>query len=380
MSKVGRSNLGNQSNSLLSLRTNSKQRKSNQILIKSTTNSKRTYFNFGQNQASSCALNYLCGVIDARNNMVKVFETEVCTDLADQPLAVPHSASESSTTDGDNKYTKSRLLLGEAFGTRKTKQILSSYSKNKIVARDITSKNIIFDKVDDSITQSSQSSADQPLECLPSRNPKAKKIEEIYPIRSLMPSETFDYISSAVSKEIKRQKGSFEGDSLIANLKLSDFVATKLKNIPQTTQGDLLAERLTAIIYLNGLVQVLKFMDRTFKSEALLATFSDSKLGTLIFSEFFNADLEQAKVEKIESLNRHKLLSKLCVLVLTLDGFCTDLSETSTTLKLPVLKVCEYFKLLGCEIQNRSVSVSKGVNTIEASKTRRKIAVLKPLP
>lgn len=281
-------------------------------------------------------------------------------------------SAKEAAKDATSAYYKSRLLLGESFGTRKTKQILNSLDKNRIDMGQLESQSAFIGKsLDTSIHKISEAlerekdldkdTASGPAatsdSLLPPHNAQTKRVEEIYKMQDLIPGEVYYSLQVKPIVASLQKKDADLLEEAIAPYSLQDSILGRIKSlaaIVTTPSEKALTHTVRCLIYLNHLLS-FRELNETKVNGDLSASMpmATSDLVASLLSRFTETVTVSTGLQryKLSSACRDRLVIHICILLLILDGFRTNTARLSVALKVSSLKAVDYLKAVGCTIE-----------------------------
>lgn len=332
------------------------------------------------------AISYAVGILDEENGEIELmpatlfYQKRIISKMEKEeniptPTAGGTSASPNSLESGE--YIKSRLLLGESFGTRKTKAMLHSMERNKIDMNQLNAQNtFITSKLDKAISKiqekelidkevaqqqaaaKNDSSIIEGSGLIPDHCPSAIMPHLIYPISFLVPEVIIECCRLSDAPALRDAM-------LITSISIEDWKEFEEKySIPIIISSSLPSsafpedsseteEKWSLIIFTLALFKFRLLSEGKLNSITSPIPFiNDSSFSSLLklYAEEVNSNSGN-KRWKVSSLSKDKLLSHLCVCFLHLKGQRVDAAHLSATLSLPMSKMCEYFKAVGCKLE-----------------------------
>ena len=339
---------------------------------------------------------YALALIDEEKKSVELFDAEVL--IPSKSVIENEDGSQQDSKESDlalEDYMKSKILLGESFGTKKTRQILSSYERHRIDVNQMGSQETFIANTIDSAINSinSQSNGDKAVEgggqeedlsdesaIFPRRNINASKVEEVYKLNDVIPKEVYSSIMVQPFLDCIKSKNREQFETLILENGIVESVVPRLNSlmgIKQGTSDNSLTHTLRCLISLNILLSFRNLNEGKVNGDLC----SLIPLCTAPFEEYlkntFTESIALAKGAsrlKLSTLCRDRLIIYISVLILLLDGFRLNATRLASILKLTMIKTTEYLKAVGCtfESANDETSMVSGKKAAAV-----KVAVLK---
>lgn len=345
-------------------------RKTHQRVLKSETDKTNVRAcNFGDLQASS-DYHYLVCVVDEEKGVGQVYDAE---RFAAQRTVKLLEAKEAAASAGSSRaptpvqdYKAAKALLGETFGTKKVKQALHSQEKNQINIGQLESSSAGFinrslDRSIDRIQEETEmasaattaSSSEAPgidvAGLLPPFSATASRVEDIYQVKDIIPNDAF----YAMPVDEFAEDSSESWEVLQKRFGVTDFVLERIRNASSVSDG---GHRLRCLLYLHYLMRFRELKEGSLNSEASLQKALPGASAALLshlldtFTEAVTVASGQAR-RKLSALCKDRLISHICILALILEpGFRVNLTILSTVLHLPVTRMTDHFKAVGCTI------------------------------
>jgi DNA-directed RNA polymerase I subunit RPA49 len=257
------------------------------------------------------------------------------------------------------KYYEQRAALGEAFGSKKAKKIISEAVKNKIDAEQLQDlETAIVDTVKTSTenlpsqeTRQKALSEDRPI---PPYNLEATQPSAIYPIvDGLLSNREYSAIkTNAIEQE------SIEKNRMALFPKASQFITSRVSSTLNAPGNH--THRLKLLYYASLLMAVYEHRRVSSKTAlaARLGSVPEVLLSGIIekFTAVRSGQFGKAKDRNfiIDPTHESKLLCYLLVLILNIEQFHVDVNSFTTELGLKASKLVDLCKAIGCDV--RSIS------------------------
>lgn len=348
--------------------------------------------NFGENSAATLPYHYAVALIDTERHTAELFDAELFisrrivknlekADAAATSAALSAANQKSNAVqpkkkEDANEYLKSRALLGESFGTAKTKKILSSIERNKINMDQLASQAAFISKnIDTSISRTTAASdpgADSALtqdageeaytvsssgNVLPPHNPKTSKVEDIYRVHDLIAEKAYASLDvSSLAASVREGDGAAL-ERAKRELFLRDEVEGRIREImslERVPDEAVLTHTLRCLVYMNYMLLLRELNETKINcklSESLPMASAD--LLAALLSQFTEAITtgNGKQRHKIPAVCKDRLMVHICILALTLDGFRTNVAKLSVALRISTIKANQYLKAIGCVIE-----------------------------
>lgn len=328
------------------------ERKSKQICLKGETDKLRLIVsNFGAPAAGN--FKYYLALVetgsDGQDKAVTLVQPEIFAKTEKQLKTLQEATSRSTSpapstaAEANVDYRTAQTQLGEAFGTKKRKQALSSLEKNQIdiqqlqnsssnfISRSIDAKSALSSRASTPVSTSSAGLVDNGV--LPPYSPTAADPDLVFP----------ELIPSLILPEIRCLPPLDKHNSV------SDFVR-------QLGQKCLLEEKLPRLLYLHFLILFSQMTEYQINNPQLLSCtlygLSNNSLQYLLgsFTEtVFAAGGKQRY--KFSAPKKDRLLAYIIVLALSLHpNWRCSVNDLSLTLKVSITKITQCMKACGCKI------------------------------
>jgi DNA-directed RNA polymerase I subunit RPA49 len=375
-----------QTNCEFSLSHNKQSRKCSQMRIHADSD-RITYegHNYGKHSLSTLPYRYVVALLDDDKQQATLFEPELflCNRVIKNQQAEAAgkdgeddiTSTSPPTTVEQSEYSRSRMLLGESFGTKKTKQMLSSLDRNKININQLASQSsFIGRRLDCSIDRistetngkdkqlssdndgDSLSISDEAL--LPPHDAKTKNITEIYKMENLIPQEVYYSLNVGAFVDALKSKNSTTLASAMEAYDLEESVSGRIKAL-----GSL--SKMPAEASIEHTVRCLLYLHYLLRFRALNESkINSGKLSSILplASEELIASLRKQYTEaiagshgkeryKVSNVSKDKLIIHIAIMTLLLDGFRVNVARLAASLKLPAVKMGEYMKSVGCVLE-----------------------------
>ena len=342
-------------------------RKSTQLRIQ-TENDRIRYegVNFGRHSAKNLPYKYAVAILDGDG--AQIFEPElfVCSRVIKKQESISPLSSVNTEESTASEYVRSRMLLGESFGTKRTKQLLSSMDRHKINIEQLVSQsNFISKNIDTSARERPKVEDAEDVEAgiveaaglLPPHNKKTTIITDVYRIQDLMSHEVYhslqvrDLVEALDKKDLALLKTAMEPYRVEETVESRFTALASLAKLPDTSA---LTHLVRCLIYLNHLLH-FRALNETKLNGDLFAQLpmATEDLISHLLSQFAECifTTNGKKRFKLSNISRDRLIVHACILALTLDGFRTNVVKLSAALKLGAAKMGEYFKSAGCTLE-----------------------------
>lgn len=337
--------------------------------------------NHGEPSLSHRPHRYAVALIDTAQRTARIFDADLFAgrrivkslEEAMGRVSEPEEADEGVATAEAQK--RSWMLLHESFGTQKTKRLLSSRERNRIDIVQLETQSSFISKALDSGVgriaegQSADLKGEEtggasagnapgggPLPLLPPHSKVARRVEEIYRIQDLIPSSVYFALDVA---EIVAALGNKEAEPLaeaVAPHELHQQVRERLETLQKvagTHTSQTLEHTVRCLLYLDCLLKFRALNETKLNGDfsPALPMATSEVLSTLLatFAEIVTVGTGRQRY-RLSPLCRDRLIAHVCILVLILDGFRTSATRLGALLQLPVSRMYEYLKAVGCTL------------------------------
>ncbi|KAK9240866.1 RNA polymerase I associated factor, A49-like protein [Lipomyces kononenkoae] len=269
--------------------------------------------------------------------------------------------------------------LGEAFGTKKAKKVISDLERNKIEAEKLES---YADSIVDNIKTATenlpsagslreQQSEERPI---PPFNEDADDLNNIYPLEGLLTKEEFGSIRVGA---IFREQDEKKRVSLLP-FTASEYINNRVARI--NNENDM--QKLKLLYYASllmglynnrrisnkrALLQKLNYPAEILVN-GLIEKFTESKVGKV--------GKEQDASFTITPKKEDRLLCYLFAICLRIDDYCVETPGLTAELSLRPTRVQDLFKALGCKIRPCSSAQKEALGLTAAEAANYKLATL----
>lgn len=349
------------------------ERKAHQrVLFAESSRIAVTATNFGE-QVPCDDFNYVVCVLDDNECTGAVYDAEFMvsgrTVKAIEAARTEKATEEISRGPTPVDYRAAKALLGETFGTRKAKQALNSLTKNQINIDQLESNAASFinrnlDKSLDRMASAAEADAaggmisgqvmQDSMGILPPFNSTTSKVEQIYQIKSIIPESIWNSLSVSDFSTSSNEPW----EALQQRYQMCDYVLDRIRNMLDEGGSGISEERLKSLLYLHLLFKLKEAKEGLLNNEAgLQKAFPEASPAVInhLLETFTESLTINGKIKrKLSSLSKDRLLSHLCILTLLVEEpktFRVNLTLLSTILKIPVTKMTDYFKAVGCAIE-----------------------------
>ncbi|KAK9359070.1 RNA polymerase I associated factor, A49-like protein [Lipomyces starkeyi] len=272
-----------------------------------------------------------------------------------------------------------RNALGEAFGTKRAKRVISDLERNKIEAEKLES---YADSIVDNIKTATenlpsadalreQQSEERPI---PPCNEDADDLNSIYPLYGLLSKEEFVAIRVGA---IFREQDEKKRTSLLP-FKTSEYINNRVARINNENEMQKLK-----LLYYASLLMGLYNNRRISNKRALLQKLDHPAeiLVNSLIQKFTDNKVGKVGKEKDASFTitpkmEDKLLCYLFVTCLRIDEYSVEIPLLTAELSLRPTRVQDLFKALGCKIRPCSSAQKEALGLTTAEAANYKLATL----
>ncbi|KAJ1981938.1 DNA-directed RNA polymerase I subunit rpa49 [Dimargaris cristalligena] len=343
---------------------------------------------YGSQRASPLFSKYLIGVYDPATRTVKLQEAPVLT-FARQVKAlknVPACLQDLMPDDVSNAAASAGQMmdsrLGMAFGTRRTKVMLSNVEKNRLNFDTLTTNEgavqSAIQTVDVHVANLDTVHDDGSTELLPRCNSTTEDVSQIYKLSAIIGSADLKSISvqrflDEVLNPPKPEKGvevapeeKFHGEPLF----LSKFVKSKVQAIIANGQEN--SESMAALIYLNSLIHFARkgrmFFARNPGQDPQHVL--PARIVTRMHNQFSGQAITEDGFRRrvISDVDTHRLRCYILIMVLLFNNYIVDIDAIAPELQLDSPTCVKYCRMIGCVVKgsNRDPTVSQSTATLSA--------------
>ncbi|KAK9467410.1 RNA polymerase I associated factor, A49-like protein [Lipomyces arxii] len=272
-----------------------------------------------------------------------------------------------------------RNALGEAFGTKKAKRVISELERNRIEADKLESyAESIVDNIKTATENlpsaevlKQQQSDERPI---PPCVETATELDGIYPIYSIVPKDEFNAIKVS---PIFREKDVAKKAALLP-FKTSEYINDRIAKIDNENQ----LPKLKLLYYVSLLIGF--YNNRRMSSKKLLLQKLNYPAETLVnglIDRFTDVKVGKFGKEKDASFVitprlEDKLLCYLFAACLRIDEYMVETPVLANELSLRPIKAQELFKALGCKIKACTATQKQVLGLSNAEAANYKLAVL----
>lgn len=274
------------------------------------------------------------------------------------------TAAEKSVSSAAAKYYAAKTALGEAFGTRKTKQAIHSAEKNTIDIQQLkqSASTFINRTIDDTISRmatpldpaaTAAASEDQSLinyELLPPLNLKASRLSDIYPLVTVVPQ---DVMAAMPLSDLPAASDVNGWLACARQWNMHSFIVDRLR------KPGLLVEHSQLLLILHWLLLFRQQREATLNDlgtlreklagppapllEWMLKEFAE--VGTVMFRG------KPTTRYLLPSTRKDRLLNWICIIMLHLDEHRTNATILSACLQVTLVKISDHFRAIGATLE-----------------------------
>ncbi|KAJ8102136.1 RNA polymerase I associated factor, A49-like protein [Lipomyces tetrasporus] len=320
---------------------------------------------------------YYVGVYDPATRTVELMHTPVMTTT--RTIKAYKKKAIAAVKQANVQNRVQRNALGEAFGTKKAKRVISDLERNKIEAEKLeTYADSIVDNIKtatenlpsaDALRE--QQSEERPI---PPCDEGADDLNNIYPLYGLVSKEEFVAIRVGA---IFREKDEKKRAALLP-FKNSEYINSRVARINNENE----MQRLK-LLYYASLLMGLYNNRRMSNKRALLQKLNHPAeiLVTGLIQKFTDSKVGKVGREKDASFTitpkmEDKLLCYLFVTCLRIDEYSVETPLLAAELSLRPTRVQDLFKALGCKIRPCTSAQKEALGLTNAEAANYKLATL----
>lgn len=304
-----------------------------------------------------------------------------------QIRSLAHKSTELDDADMADRM-RARNALGETFGTKKAKKAIKEAERNQV---DVEAMANVAGYIQQDIAENTdilptrenikaEADAQRPL---PPYDQSGGSLEEVYKISSLISDPEFN--SCKVDKLLTAKDASAiaqllpSGDSV--NYIIERLVALK------TVKGNKSSRTKVRLLLYMSYLFAFRTLGRQSRSKVQERTGAPPVIVDGLFSKFTETARGSTK-SSMTPFTQAKLLNYILVLTLHVDDNSVDPSQIAKELSMPVQKINESFKSLGCQLVALNLAEREKVNVLnnqrgeesqDASKSARRATLKIPL-
>jgi len=332
---------------------------------------------------------YLIAKFNPNTNQLVVSDSVALVSIRNLPNRLKRAADDAI----DSSYIQQRTQLGLAFGTKKAIRELNTQQRNKLDQSSFGTSKSLSNLLQSEIqTQSSSLPSTETIEQsanlarpIPTPNLSATHPKHVYDMNQVVPKNEF----TSLDLEPIIAADNFKDRHSVFPYRRSRFVQNKLRQLfPAANVGLPLSDKdRTKLGYVYQLSFLFAFRQAATpnKDHNLTRQNLADKLNApvVVVDGLLNRYTELVQVgnqqkRKLTSTSQAKLISYLCVLILFLDNWSTDVGLVAADLGMGENKVQELFKSLGCSIispstgeRDRLLELGIAANPAEARRARK---------
>ncbi|RMX46952.1 hypothetical protein pdam_00011933 [Pocillopora damicornis] len=321
-----------------------KRKRQRKTVIAETDGMEYTGCNFGQFSRSSGLCKYVLGVYNERTEVMKMYDTEMVTL---QPKVL------------------------EAFGSKRKKRAMASRQRNKV---DDTDLNLKVSDVLESLAKETLEATDgvEQQSTIPPYNLKATTAADVYKLNDIISPgeyEALQRISQEIKNADKEKISEWRNEKRFPEYVLQHIAVMSVKSTKRLHQS-------CCLLYLSYMMTLysLNYQDLRKKDPLPMVPAGIKKKLLSSFS------LEKGRSRAVPKRLKDKLVSYILVLALIIDEFSLDFAVIMKDLKMPIPRLTNHLKAVGCIISSSKVGPGKK-KMDDGTSIVNKTAVLKvPLP
>lgn len=338
--------------------------------------------NTGPLSGSTLPYRHVVALLDTRSGVATLYDgdlfvtsrrsklqqdLEVADRLKTEAAEKDARNNELTSQERSEKYSKSKALLGAAFGTRKTKSMLASLDRNRIDDKAIQGQSRLIKKsvnakalvIEDSVDSNIETIVNDDL-LLPPYNKTTDNAASIYPVYGLVPIELAEALKSAID--------------LNTTEAIHPLINSIISTEDESIETHVLALTLTAMIHfrtlsetrINSLLQPRTSStnegeeNQSFKYESVLpknlATSISPQAALLLgqnlvqrYSQLVPSPDGPSKL-RLSAACRDRITLHCLIILLRLEGFRCNVTRATHLLTIPITRGVEYFRASGCTV------------------------------
>ncbi|KAI5951698.1 RPA49 [Candida jiufengensis] len=312
---------------------------------------------------------YVLAVYDPNTKSVELYKTPY--------LPTKVSAKKNRVYKGPSvksvglKNNVQRNALGEAFGTKKAKQAITNLEKNRIDSEKLQDLELdIVDTVQESTAPITTET--QTFSIMPKPNVSATNVEDVYPIKKIIPEKDWSYI--------RVQPLLTDSNPLEQLPSQPEFVKSRISRLIEQEN----IEKLQILYYASLLFGV--YENRRVSNKSALLTRLQNKVSESLIDGILNRftinrasnfGRSKDRAFTIDPNNEDKLLCYLILSLLHLSNFTVELNPLAKDLKLKPTKLVSLFRAVGATIKSATVAEAEALGIPKSAAGTYKIANLK---
>ncbi|KAH8823232.1 RNA polymerase I associated factor, A49-like protein [Flagelloscypha sp. PMI_526] len=308
-------------------------------------------------RASSSGCYYLLAVRKPSSSTLTVLPTPLHPHVISPPtikaLKRGHNPQEAAFQD----FYQARTALGETFGSKKAQAAIRQRERNKV---DTAAMEGVVEHLMDGIDQAAEGllSKDEVQETadaarpVPPHNVEATRPEDVYPLYNVIPSAEW----KAIKTVPYFQTESYQERLALLPHQSSNWVRMHLRMLDK--QGDQKKQRdtLKMLIYVSTMMAFnhkTSFHSQKYTREEIQKKFPTTSLIILdgLMSRFMEQGRAPSTTFQRTTSTDTLLQTYMFALCLRVDRWSTDTSYLAHDLSLPLAKVNDLFKTLGCTMR-----------------------------
>ncbi|KLO18764.1 Rpa49 subunit specific to nuclear RNA polymerase I [Schizopora paradoxa] len=308
-------------------------------------------FSTNESEEAAVGCRYYVGVRNKRTNVVTIRPAPIQVFTRNVKALKNLTPIASSSAE----RIAARNALGETFGTKKAQKAIRAAERNKV---DVSAMQGVTSHIQESIeaktqslpTQEKAKELEDESRNIPPFNAEAKTPSEVYELHKIIPQAEFNAIDI---NEILQASSDYERMSSVPSRR-SDWVRHHVSSICNSSKPD--KKALKIVLYVSAMmafyVSAHKLCnDRDALQQRLSGVPSNVIDGLL---ERFTDNLRGSSERRFSTENQIMLLTHMFALCLRVDNYVTDTTVLANDLKETIIRINQYFKLLGCKIEKLS--------------------------
>lgn len=297
---------------------------------------------------------YLIGV-KRKNSDTVTFQEAPLYIVNRQIRSLAHQTKQQIEDDNKDRM-KARNALGETFGTKKAKKAIKEAERNHVDIEAMANvagyiQQDISENTDILPTRESIKATSDSQRPLPPYNENGDGLEEVYKTSNIV---TDPEMNSIRLDKILTSPDSKTIGSLLPSGESSNYIIERLIALKDVKGSKSNRTKMKLLVYMSYLY-AFRSLGRLSRSKVQEKTNAPGTIIEGLFSKFTETPRGSTKTT-VTPFTQSKLLSYILVLALHIDDNSVDPSPIAKELALPITKVNETFKSIGCSIVGLNVS------------------------
>ncbi|KAH8683358.1 RNA polymerase I associated factor, A49-like protein [Tricladium varicosporioides] len=317
-------------------------------------------------------LKHYVGIYDPETGNLEVMEAR---RMVIRGVVRAHQAP-AEETNAPFSMREQKNILGQAFGTKKAKKAIASFTENAIAPGQVSGKDTKLDAGAKAMlanigemTAGMASAAElaavaEEAKPRPKHNPDATEIQDVYPVDVLIGNEIMPHIP------VKGWIDDLKARNEI--ITTSRFVSRRLQKVGPNV------EKLRILRYMQLLLDM--FNKSTVKRDVRLIPKRDKLkeiMGGLPESVVENARRKFSDQGAMSKFKADLLITHLCAMACLVENYEVDLWDLKEDLKMETRDLEKYFREIGAKITALGAAEAKRIGMDRAAAAQHKVAKLK---